>query len=127
MEIVPEIERIVHFVREARAEAAERHHRFRAAIDPHAEMRAHALSGVRQNRAEPKTFLLRDRMLMQKELCRGEMKDTRRHSLFLPVYEKNGTPPEGASRLFPKNYLRPYFLLNLSTRPLVSTSFCLPV
>ena len=25
------------------------------------------------------------------------------------------------------NYLMPYFLLNLSTRPLVSTSFCLPV
>ena len=24
------------------------------------------------------------------------------------------------------NYLMPYFLLNLSTRPLVSTSFCLP-
>ena len=90
-------------------------------------MRAHTLPGVRQNRAEPKTFLLRDRMLMQKELCRGEVKDAGRHSFLLPVYEKNGTPPEGASRLFPKNYLRPYFLLNLSTRPLVSTSFCLPV
>ena len=25
------------------------------------------------------------------------------------------------------NHLMPYFLLNLSTRPLVSTSFCLPV
>lgn len=25
------------------------------------------------------------------------------------------------------DYLMPYFLLNLSTRPLVSTSFCLPV
>ena len=47
MEIVPEIERIVHFVREARAEAAERHHRLRSAVDPHAEMRAHAISGVR--------------------------------------------------------------------------------
>ena len=26
-----------------------------------------------------------------------------------------------------RSYLMPYFLLNLSTRPLVSTSFCLPV
>ena len=36
------------------------------------------------------------------------------------------TRPAGGFRLL-LNYFRPYFLLNLSTRPLVSTSFCLPV
>ena len=41
--------------------------------------------------------------------------------------------PKGSSFLpyigfyYDANYLMPYFLLNLSTRPLVSTSFCLPV
>ena len=34
---------------------------------------------------------------------------------------------QGIVILYMPDYLRPYFLLNLSTRPLVSTSSCLPV
>ena len=46
-------------------------------------------------------------------------------------YNAEGRAPRDAafccSQLYDANYLMPYFLLNLSTRPLVSTSFCFPV
>ncbi len=41
--------------------------------------------------------------------------------------EKDLVQPDAVLNFVILNYLMPYFLLNLSTRPLVSTSFCLPV
>lgn len=63
-------------------------------------------------------------MLVQNELCRGEMKDTGCHGLSSWFTEKDGTLPGGASRLFPQKLLEAVLLVDLSTRPLVSTSFC---